>query len=243
MPLTRTALAAALLGAAGLLGCTGDAAGDGVDVVAASTGTPLDLLAGHDWSHFAGATAQADGVHIVPLGRVIVNQDGSGGQPNPPLNLRGPHLVVAKDVRVDWTVSGYDGTAAFLPLYGEPPVIYDEWRRERHSVRVGLAADRVEVTLWNDTKDKPVLDQKYGSGYAGTVALSLVHKGSQLIVGANGKTVATVADKGVFASGRIYFGADAAVGGRGWRLSQLTASALDGGSVAVVDAPALAGVH
>src|SRR5580765_4073491 len=60
----------------------------------------FDLLHGMDWSHQAGATQDSSGVHITSLGRAIVNQDGSGGQPNPPVNVRGPHLSVKGDFEI-----------------------------------------------------------------------------------------------------------------------------------------------
>src|SRR5476651_1156270 len=66
-------------------------------------GPSNNLISGQDWSHFAGATQNDNSVHIDPLGRAIVNQDGSGGQPNPPVNVRGPHLTVKGNFEIDAT--------------------------------------------------------------------------------------------------------------------------------------------
>src|SRR3954447_13437638 len=48
---------------------------------AAGDGPAQNLLAGHDWAHLTGATVAGNAVHITPAARMIVNQDGTGGQP------------------------------------------------------------------------------------------------------------------------------------------------------------------
>src|SRR3954466_1119746 len=94
--------------------------GGGVVVANAGTDGPAqNLLAGHDWQHFSGATAVSGGVHISPLNRLIVKQDGTGGQPNPPVNLRGPRVDAGGDFRVSATLQGVGTKAASLRLYGQ----------------------------------------------------------------------------------------------------------------------------
>lgn len=236
-PLPRRAAVAATIitvGAAVL-------AGGIVSANAATAATPQDLLAGRDWSHLTGATVTSAGVHITPVGRLIVEQDGSGGQPNPPVNIRGPYLDVSGNFQVTATMQVNSGTPEqSIRLYGQTPVIYDEWRQERPSVQVGITAGKLKVDVWNGKSDKPTLSKTYGSGLSGTVTVVTAHTGSNLVFSANGKTLATTADSSVFSSGHVWFGADAANGSAGWTLTGLTAEAVGSGTVAVHNAPALA---
>lgn len=57
-------------------GCTGQ--GDG-----AGGGHDVDLLRNHDWTQMPGTTARNDVLRVGALDRRIVEQDSSGGQPNP----------------------------------------------------------------------------------------------------------------------------------------------------------------
>jgi endo-1,4-beta-xylanase len=179
----------------------------------------LDLLADQDWSHFAGATRTAGGVQIRPLDRWIVSTEGKRSQPNPPVNLLGPRLLVNGTFQVDAVMAG----AGSLQLYGSPPIIYDEWRQEPPSVRVGVTAGRLDVAVWNGKSDKPVQDKKFGSGLSGDVAVRVKRSGSALEFSADGRQLGTLPDPGVFSSGQVWFGADGA-----WRLKSLTATGATG---------------
>lgn len=194
-----------------------------------------DLLAGHDWAHFSGAEPTAAGVKITPLDRWVTTPEGKRLQPNPPANLAGPHLNVSGDFGVDALMSVTGGKSAYLQLYGRLPVIYDEWRQERPSVRVGVVGGRLEVAVWDGGSDKAVETKTFGSGLAGDVAVSINRGGGKVTVSAGGKQLGSVGEHNAFSAGTVWFGADAQVGG-GWTLRALTAS----GSAKIVDAPALA---
>ena len=229
----RVATGASILALGGLI------VGGGVVVANAGTDGPAqNLLTGHDWQHFAGAAVTSAGVHVTPLNRVIVAQDGTGGQPNPAVNLRGPSLNAGGDFRVSATLQGVGDKGASLRLYGQLPVIYDEWRQERPSVQIGVRGGKLQVAIWNGASDKPAVNTAYGSGLTGTVTIGVEHKGSVLTFLAGGKAVGTQDDRHVFASHRVWFGADAEAGGPGWTLSALTAQALNGSQLSVQDAPA-----
>ncbi|MGC0422436.1 endo-1,4-beta-xylanase [Embleya sp. AB8] len=202
-----------------------------------------NLLAGRDWGHFAGASVAGEVVRIRPLGRAIVKQDGSGGQANPPVNLRGPHLEVAGDFEVAATLRDTAAAPAYLQLYGEVPVVYDEWRQERRSVRLGVVGGRLEVALWDGRKAEPVRTETMGAKLPAEVALSMRRGGGRLEFRAGEAVLGSVADHDVFGAGRIWFGADAGVGGPGWELAALRVRALPGGRATIVDAPALGLPH
>ncbi|MFJ2811023.1 endo-1,4-beta-xylanase [Kitasatospora sp. NPDC087271] len=195
-----------------------------------------DLLGGgHDWSHFAGATAGPDGLRIRPLGRMIVRQDGSGGQPNPPVNLRGPHLETSGDFELTADLRGTSHAGAYLQLYGELPVVYDEWRQERRSVRLGVVDGRLEVAVFDGTKADPAFVRTFGSGLPDDVTLTVSRHGDALRFAVGGGVLGELPAVGAFGSTQVWFGADAAVGGQGWRLAALRVRPLEGGAVAVVD--------
>src|SRR5689334_12476237 len=180
---------------------------------------PLDLLAGQDWSHFAGATQTADGVAIRPLDRWIVATEGTRSQPNPPVNLLGPRLLVNGTFQVDATMSG----SGYLQLYGSPPIIYDEWRQEPPSVRVGVTGGQLDVAVWNGKSDKPSQATKFGSGLSGDVTVQVKRSGSTFAFSAGGRQLGTLPDPGVFSSGQVWFGADGS-----WQLKSLTATGVTG---------------
>ncbi|WP_229821066.1 MULTISPECIES: endo-1,4-beta-xylanase [Streptomyces] len=198
-----------------------------------------DLLNGRDWAHFAGGKPTHAGVRITPLDRRITRQDGTGGQPNPPVNLRGPHMVFRGDVRIEAGLRRTDDTDAYLHLYGETPVIYDEWRYERRGVRIGVVGGRLRIDRWDGDSDRPAMTRTFGSGLGLEVRLAVEVRANRLVLEADGRVVGTVPARDVFGSGRIWFGADAGARGKGWTLSDLHARSLGRGRMSVVDAPGL----
>ncbi|MFJ9714429.1 endo-1,4-beta-xylanase [Streptomyces sp. NPDC101213] len=198
-----------------------------------------DLLNGRDWAHFAGGKPTHAGVRVTPLDRRITRQDGTGGQPNPPVNLRGPHMVFRGDVRIEAGLRRTDDTGAYLHLYGETPVIYDEWRHERRGVRIGVVGGRLRIDRWDGDSDGPAMTRTFGSGLGLEVRLTVEVRANRLVLEADGRVVGTVPARDVFGSGRIWFGADAGARGKGWTLSDLHARSLGRGRMSVVDAPGL----
>ncbi|MET1089391.1 MAG: hypothetical protein ABWY04_20090 [Arthrobacter sp.] len=80
-----------------LAGCTSDPEPE-PDVV-------VDMLQQY-WRHTPGVTAAGDGLQVAATARSIVRQDGGGGQPNPPLNLAGSHLVATGDFSLSASLEG-----------------------------------------------------------------------------------------------------------------------------------------
>ncbi|NKQ28261.1 endo-1,4-beta-xylanase [Streptomyces galbus] len=205
-----------------------------------------DLLRNHDWTQMPGTTARNGILQVSALDRRIVEQDASGGRPNPPLNLAGPHLRSDGDFTVTARMSGvgdHDG-ASWLRLYGQVPVIYDEWRQERPSLRVGVTADgHVKVQIWDGASDEPATSREFDCGCSGTVTLTVSSIGDTFRVKADGRRLGTVQDPGVFAEGTVWFGLEADAGDderrEGWRLTQLTARAESGDALRVIKAPQL----
>ncbi|MFD9739336.1 endo-1,4-beta-xylanase [Umezawaea sp. NPDC059074] len=199
-----------------------------VAAVPAASAAPVDLLSGQDWSHFAGAEQSADGVRITGLDRWITDTDYQRSQANPPVNVLGPRLAVTGDFQVDAKVSG----SGSLQLYGALPIIYDEWRQEPPSVRVGVTGGKLAIAVWDGKSDKPVQTAKFGSAVPATTTIGVKHVGSELAFSVDGQQVGKVADRGAFSSGQVWFGADAPAG-QSWSLTSLRAT----GKVQVLTAP------
>lgn len=206
-------------------------------------GKKEDVLTEQDWQHFAGASQDAAGVHIHALGRMIVNQDGSGGRPNPPVNVRGPQLDVDGNFRVSAELSGVSERWAALQLYSEVPVIYDEWRYEPPSIQLKLTSKLLTISLWDGNSEDPVTEKKIAGRYSSNTRMSIEHSGEKLLILVNDKKVASLADNVIFESGHVWFGTDAEVGHGGWTLRTLTAEPLAGGTLEVRAAPKLSTAH
>jgi endo-1,4-beta-xylanase len=193
----------------------------------------VDLLAG-DWSHLPGGTVGSGGVRIHGLGRQIVLQDGTGGQPHPPVNLRGPQLKVRGGFQVSATLHRPAGQTASLYLYGEVPIVYDEWRQNRRGLRVAVPERELSLTVWDGRSAVPVADRTASVTSPATVTVTLTRHGGDLVLSA-GDTRVSVPDPGVFDAGSVTFGVDAVPDAPDWTLAALEATARDGGGVAVRD--------
>ncbi|MFG2516338.1 endo-1,4-beta-xylanase [Streptomyces sp. NPDC048584] len=148
-------------------------------------------------------------------------------------------MVFRGDVRIEAGLRRTDDADAYLHLYGETPVIYDEWRYERRGVRIGVVGGRLRIDRWDGDSDRPAMTRTFGSGLGLEVRLAVEVRANRLVLEADGRVVGTVPARDVFGSGRIWFGADAGVRGKGWTLSDLHARSLGRGRMSVVDAPGL----
>ncbi|MCU1572622.1 MAG: glycoside hydrolase family 10, partial [Micrococcaceae bacterium] len=64
----------------------------------------VDMLH-QDWQHVPGVSSVGGGLKITATAGRIVQQDGTGGQPNPPVNVAGTHLVVGGDFTLSATLA------------------------------------------------------------------------------------------------------------------------------------------
>lgn len=199
-----------------------------------------DVLAGQ-WNYLPGATREATGLRIHDDDFVIVEQDGSGGQPNPPVNLFGTHLNVSGDFSVEAGMSDIKGQSS-LQLYGQVPIIQDEFRVERPSVRLTISGNQLQVGLWdgfiksNLTNQAAVVNSSFGFEPKAQNDVLITRSGGQLSFSVNGQAVGSVKEKDIFNAGQVWFGADSKNGS--WLLTKLKALPLNGGVVQIADASA-----
>ncbi len=166
----------------------------------------IDLIGGHDWSHFAGASASGDGINILPLNRTIVDQDGTN-RPNPPVNLAGPSLTYKGDFKIELSTNGFVSGAAFR-LYEGVPIVYDEWRYEPASLEIKNEGNITKISLWNGKDSSPVTVRKYPS-LAAPKKLSIEKHNNQVTLYADGKLIFEFNAAPVFESGRLWIGLSA----------------------------------
>lgn len=200
------------------------------------------LISGHDWSHLSGATVTTSGVKINPLNQEIIHQDGSAAQLTPPVNVRGPHLAFSGDFEIKATMQGMEDGAS-LQLYGQVPIIYDEWRQERPSMRVDVSGKSIEARVWDGNSSTPMDIRTYNVKVKGDTVISIKRKNGMITFTVNGHTLGTMPDHNIFNDGTIWFGADGNDKGNGWLLRDLRARPLGIAKLKVVDAPSLTVNH
>lgn len=208
-------------------------------------GPRLSLLGpDRQWGYMPGVTPEADGLQVAYRGFKIVEQDGSGGQPNPPVNEYGTHLDVPSSFAVSATLKDVRGSAA-LELYGKVPEVSDEFRVEEPSIRLTLSGNHLDAEVWdgNATQDlaaqQPVEQQTFTvHPQSSETMLELSDQSGQLTLRADNEQLGQLPDDHIFASHAVWFGADAETAGGGFVINQLTARAIGGGDIRAVDTSA-----
>jgi endo-1,4-beta-xylanase len=190
--------------------------------------TTIDLLQ-EDWQHVPGVVADGDELRVSATGRSIVEQDGGGGQPDPPVDLMGTHLVGVQDfsLRASFTDVTADAT---LSLLDSPPVIADEFRLEPAGLHLTLRGDDLEIAVFDGSPPDDVADRQPVHDEHVTIPdpepeaeLSVDRHGDQLEIANGGTTLATVPLGDVFSSGELWLGLSSDEGS--FSVGSLTASA------------------
>jgi endo-1,4-beta-xylanase len=173
------------------------------------------------WSTFPGAVAQKGGSTLfTDTNRKIVNQDGSGGQANPSVNIGGPHLNFSGDFTLQLQMSKLNNGAASFRLYRNVPIIYDEWRHEGASLNIMLKSGQLTLERWDDASEDPVFAKDYSIKTTDNVRVEFKRTGSDLTISLDGSVVAKVPAGNLFDDSNLWFGADAT--GDGWMLNALS---------------------
>jgi endo-1,4-beta-xylanase len=198
------------------------------------------------WNYLPGASATADGLHISHRGFAIVEQDGSGGQSNPPVNEYGTRLNVTGNFVVKAKLQNVNGIAS-IQLYGSPPQVSDEFRVETPSVRLTVDGSSLGIRVWSGNGTSNLADQLpvisntnlgFSPAANGIINLELDEQNNRLSIIANGKNIATVSDQKIFKSGQVWFGADAENSNGSFTIAGLSADSLSRGSVVSYDVSA-----
>ncbi|OGZ72976.1 MAG: hypothetical protein A2908_00105 [Candidatus Staskawiczbacteria bacterium RIFCSPLOWO2_01_FULL_38_12b] len=192
------------------------------------------------WQSFPGATVTNNGIHFQPLNRVIVHQDGSIGQPNPPVNMNGQYLSVKGDFKITAVVSQIDKQASFR-LYASPPIVYDQWRHESPSIEfiVDAVNNLTAIRIWNGNSSSSMDIRTYETLLSSTTTIALEHVQDRINIFVNNQVLGNMPDHRIFDNGTIWFGTDGVAGSNGWTLAALNVKALGTGSVNIIPAPSM----
>jgi endo-1,4-beta-xylanase len=219
-----------------LAGCSSNDPAPEADVV-------VDLLQ-KDWRHTPGVTTDSGRLQVTATARSIVDQDGGGGQPNPPLNLAGTHLVAEGDFSLSASFTDVTDDASWT-VYDSPPVIADEFRIEPASLRLTLRGHDLEIAVFDGSPQQNVTDPQPVYEEHVTVSnpeatLSVRRSGDTLEVADGEDTVSSLPFGGVFESGKLWLGLSSDDGS--FQVSSLTATAPQGAPLATAG-PAAAGAE
>lgn len=177
------------------------------------------------WDYMPGTTLKPDGLHVTYLGRAIVQQDGSPGQTNPPVNLYGTHLNAKKDFALSATIKDLTGEASFR-LYAEAPVVQDEFRVEPKSIDFHFNGPDLTINYWSGYKNQnlyrqtPAKTDKFTITSQPNHTINLKRTGNQLSIIVNGKQLTTVPYDAFF-NQDIWIGLSAEHQNDSWTLTSL----------------------
>jgi endo-1,4-beta-xylanase len=193
-----------------------------------------DLLTA-GWSYMPGVVATANGLHISYIGRSIVRQDGTPGQDNPAVNVYGTHIQGAGDTTLRATLQDINGAAHFR-LYGDVPVVQDEFRIEPDSIDIKIEGTTAVISRWKAYTKGSVYEQAPADSYRASFApadateVQIKRQATTIAVSINNKAVATLRDIGSL-SRSLWFGLSATQPSDTWRLTQLKADMAQGVTV------------
>ncbi len=213
-----------------LLALVGCSPSDG----APAGGAVIDLLQ-QDWRSTPGVVADGHGMRVASTGRSIVEQDGSGGRANPPVNLAGAHLTAPGDFSLSASFEDVTDDAT-LAVYDSPPIIADEFRIEPASLRLTLRGDLLRVRVFDGDRDQDVDDPQPVFDEQVTVVdrdaeISVLRSGGRLEIASDGEQAFSVPFGDVFESGELWLGLSSDEGT--FTVGSLTATAPAGAALAV----------
>lgn len=174
-------------------------------------------------------------IRFTSLGAVIAHQDGSLGQPNPPVNMSGQHLAIEGDFQITFIAKQID-SQAILRLYSAPPIIYDQWRFELPSleIQINLSNNTIAARIWDGSSSYSMDMRMYEVSLHSQTTILLQYVENQITMSADGLVLGSMPDHRIFSSGEIWLGADG-----DWTLAMLRARPLETGRVEIINPPLL----
>lgn len=186
------------------------------------------------WSYMPGVTKTQNGLLVKSLQFALMEQNGIYGSANPPINVAGTHIENLKgDFSLTGIVNLQNSTKATIQLYGQTPIIADEIRLERESVRLEFEKNKLSVSMWNGSQQTPFQKQNYFFTPKQPLNFKMTRTGGTLTFFINDKQLGSITDYNVFKSGKIWIGLDSQ--GSDWLLSGLQILPMNGGTMTVKD--------
>jgi len=199
-----------------------------------------NLIKTGEWDYMPGSEMKSDGLHVEHRGFKIVQQDGSGGQENPPVNEYGTYLEVPKDFTLRFLLDDIKG-AASLQFYASPPIVSDEFRVEPKSIRLTFDGDKWTMKRWggNGQEDLanqlPVDEKEFAATPGGKQLVEFVYTNDTVNLVINGKSAGSFAAGDTFADGQLWVGADAESKDGHFTIKKLEAEGKNSNKVKPVD--------
>jgi endo-1,4-beta-xylanase len=193
----------------------------------------VELLQGN-WQYMPGVKKSDKGLLVQHLDYVIVEQNGKVAQKNPPVNTAGTHIEeIQGDFSITAAIDLLESTSATIHLYGNVPIIADEFRIERESISISATKNALIIKVWNGKIQDPIEVREFRFAGSSTPEVTMLSSAKKLEFQVDGKTVGEIANPGLFASGKIWFGLDAQH--KEWQLVSLLAEKMNNGNFVVAD--------
>jgi endo-1,4-beta-xylanase len=158
-----------------------------------------DLIQTGSWSCVSQVTANANSLTITADSAYVT-----------PINTSGPRLLVEGDFSVLATLSAPASTGTFLTLVGTlstGPAFWNGLKR----LDVGAANGSVSVNYWTGTSANATAQSfMLPAGTGDPYNLEVARIGAQIVVFVNGSEAGRLSDPGLFDSGQVYLGFNAA---------------------------------
>jgi endo-1,4-beta-xylanase len=188
--------------------------------------SPTDANLPGQWSYMPGTSLEKGGLRVLDSDFSIVQQDGSGGQANPSVNLLGTRINAGGDFVLKATMSEIQGQAT-ITLYSQAPIIQDEFRVDGPYLSMKVDNNTFTVMVFDGGYQSMSIIQKPSFSKTYTIAdpqtkydLAITHSGEQLSFALNGQKLGSTAERRVLQSRQLWFGADSKNGS--WLLSSLS---------------------
>lgn len=192
-----------------------------------------NILQGN-WKYIDGVERVDAGLKVNPLQRVIVEQDGSVAQTNSPINIAGAHVTDISDgFVINTTIDFLQSNTATIQLYGNLPIIADEFKIDRGSIGITLTKSNLVVKIWKSMSQHPVEVRTFPVKTDQINKLYIEKSHDTYIFVVNGQKVGEVSDHNVFASEKIWFGLDSE--DAEWLLRDLRIEKKNGDAVSFAD--------
>jgi endo-1,4-beta-xylanase len=199
-----------------------------------------NLITSGQWSYMPGSEIKPDGLHIAYRDFRIVEQDGSGGQPNPAVNEYGTHLRVPDNFVLTAKLDDILGSVS-LQLYASPPMVSDEFRVEPKSISLMISGDKLTAHRWDEdvkgdlANQRPIEEKMFSIPSEKNMVLTLAYKNGSLAISVDGKAVGTMLAGDTFRDGNIWLGADTKTAASHFTISDLRAETQNGRQISAID--------
>ncbi|MBZ5622738.1 MAG: endo-1,4-beta-xylanase [Acidobacteriia bacterium] len=158
-----------------------------------------DLIQAGSWSCVSQVTANPNSLTITAAASYVT-----------PINTSGPRLLVQGDFSVLATLSAPASTGTFLTLVGTLQTGTAFWTGLKR-LDVGTANGSISVNYWmGDSPNAVATGFPLPPGAGDPINLEVARIGSQIVVFVNGSEAGRLADPGIFGSGQVYLGFNAA---------------------------------